>query len=594
VDKKKARLLASSSDPVTAYALLVSCGDIVAGPHVRNACRRHLRDLKRPKKFGIYFDLDACYEALDFFPACLKLSEGQFDGRPFELAPAQQFIVGSIFGWKMLKTGKRRFTKAYIEMGKGNGKSPLAAGIGLYGLVADGESGAQVYAAAAKMDQARILFNDAVNMVSQSPELSAVVRVMGLNPPNTLNYHSPYTKTVSLFKPLGRDTGKTGSGLRPSFALVDELHEHPNDSTLTMLERGFKSREQPLLLMITNSGSDRGSTCFREHTAAVKAAADEGEWAAYVRRFSYVCAMDEDDDPLDDPSVRIKANPLLGYILSEEYLEGVASEARAMPGKANAILRLHFCVWTDAVSAWIARQTWEGCEDPEMQLDEFEGEECWLGLDLGATKDFTAKSYVFKDGLDVEGRQKFALFCHGYTPADTLAQRAKDDQADYEAFVRVGSVTALPGKVIRLDFVARDIWEDAQRFYVQSLAYDRWLFRDFETNLDEYNISMPLAEHPQGFNRRKDSDLWMPGSIDTFETLILEGRLRIQVNPFLRSCVMSATFLESPAGLKRFEKSRATARIDAAVSSAMAIGVASAIETEVPRSYMAEKGPIFV
>lgn len=574
----KTRRPRTSDDAATAYARAVTEGRIVAGPHVRASCARHLRDLKEGPARGLTWDAGAAKRALGFFPDVLRLSEGQFEGEPFNLHPAQAFIVGSLFGWKR-SDGTRRFRRAYIEQGKGNGKSPLAGGIGLYGLVADGEAGAQVFAAAAKMDQARILFNDAVAMVRQSPQLEKRLTPTGINPVNNL----AWMEKGSFFRPVGRDTGKTGSGMRPHFVLVDELHEHPNRDTLEMLERGFKFRRQPLLFMITNSGSDRNSVCWEEHEHAVKVAHGEVEDDT---TFSYVCALDEGDDPLEDPSCWIKANPLLGVTITEGYLADVAAQARAIPGKANGIRRLHFCQWTDAESAWIARETWEACEDPAMTLDEFDGQECWIGLDLGATKDMTARAMVFRDGQDDDGRPKFALFAHGYTPQDTLLAREKDDRAPYSVWVEQGHLTATPGKVVRFDHVAADIVNDAGRFEVAAVAYDRWLIRNFEQTLDEMGVTLPLMEHPQGTNRRKDSPLWMPGSIDDLETLLLEGRLRIAVNPALRSAVMSATFWESPAGLKRFEKQRATARIDMAVAAAMAVGAAMmGEETESPSVY---------
>jgi phage terminase large subunit-like protein len=254
----------------------------------------------------------------------------------------------------------------------------------------------------------------------------------------------------------------------------------------------------------------------------------------------------------------------------------VAAQAKAIPGKANGIRRLHFCQWTDAETAWISRELWEACEDPAMTLDEFEGQECWLGLDLGATKDMTARVTVFRDGEDGEGRPMFAMFAHGYTPADTLQGRERDDRAPYSVWVDQGHLTATPGKLVRFDTVAADIVDMAARFNVAAVAYDRWLIRNFEQTLDELGVTLPLMEHPQGTNQRKDSPLWMPESINQFEALLLDRRLRIAVNPALRSAVASSTFWTSPAGLRRFEKQRATARIDLAVAAAMAVGAAMA------------------
>ena len=557
----------ATSDPATAYARAVTEGQIIAGPHVRASCTRHLRDLEAGHERGLTWDVEAADRALGFFPAVLRLSEGQFEGTPFNLHPAQAFKVGSLFGWKR-SDGTRRFRRAYIEEGKGNGKSPLAGGIGLYGLVADGEPGAQVFAAAAKMDQARILFNDAVAMVRQSPELERRLTPTGINPVNNL----AWLERGSFFRPVGRDTGKTGSGMRPHFVLIDELHEHPNRDTLEMLERGFKFRRNPLVFMITNSGSDRNSVCWEEHEHAVKVAHGEVEDDT---TFSYVCALDEGDDPLDDPSCWIKANPLLGVTITEGYLADVAAQAKAIPGKANSIRRLHFCQWTDAETAWISRELWEACEDPAMTLEDFAGQECWIGLDLGATKDMTARVQVFRDGEDSEGRPKFAMFAHGYTPADTLHGRVRDDRAPYDVWVEQGFLTATPGKLVRFDQVAADLVDLASEFQIAAVSYDRWLIRNFEVTLDEMGVTLPLIEHPQGTNRRKDSPLWMPESINQFEALLLERRLRIAVNPALRSAVASSTFWTSPAGLRRFEKQRATARIDLAVAAAMAVGAAT-------------------
>jgi phage terminase large subunit-like protein len=226
-----------------------------------------LADLKRAD--GIWFDAEAADRAFGFFEGVLKLSEGQFEGQPFILHPSQAFIIGSLFGWKRAD-GTRRFRRAYIEQGKGNGKSPLAGGIGILGLAADGEAGAQVYAAAAKREQAGILFADAVKMVKQSPALAKRLEFSGgAGREFNIAHHS----SGSYFRPVSRDTGKTGSGPRPYFVLADEVHELPDRRILEMLERGFKFRRQPLLFMITNSGSDRNSVAWEEHAHVPRASA---------------------------------------------------------------------------------------------------------------------------------------------------------------------------------------------------------------------------------------------------------------------------------------------------------------------------------
>ena len=295
---------------------------------MRDACRRHLDDLKRTD--GIRLNLEAANHASGFFEEVLKLSEGQFEGQPFRLKPSQAFIFGSLFGMR-----------------------------------ATGEAGAQIYAAAAKHEQAGTLFADAVKMVRQSPALARRLEFPG-GPGREFNI--AHHGSGSFFRPVSRDTGKTGSGPRPYFVLADEIHELLDRSIIEMLERGFKFRREPLLFMITNSGSDRNLVASEEHEHAVKVAAGNIDGLTdrtYLGEiiddttFSYVCALDEGDDPLTDPSCWIKANPLLGVTITEEYLAEVVAQTRAIPGQLNGILRLHFCVWTDAETAWMTRATLE-------------------------------------------------------------------------------------------------------------------------------------------------------------------------------------------------------------------------------------------
>jgi len=565
------------TDPCTQYAKDVEAGRIVAGPHVRDACKRHLDDLVTGPERGLFWDTEAADRFYRFCSGILRLSEGQFDGTPFELEPSQKFICGSLFGWKLAKTDKRRFRRAYIEQGKGNGKSPMVGAIGLYGLVADGEAGAQVYAAGATKEQAGILFRDAVGMVDKAPSLDKIVKRSG-GPGR--EYNLAHMKSRSFFRPVSRETKKTGSGPRPHFALCDEVHEHPDGGVIEILERGFKFREQPLLIMITNSGSDRQSICWMERKHAVKVAAQDTDDDT---TFSYVCSLDLDDDPFEDPSCWIKANPLLGVTITHDYLALQVKQARDIAAKANGIRRLHFCQWTDAESAWISRAMWSTVEDASLNIADFAGEVCYAGLDLSAKTDLTAKALIFNDGFADDGKPKFAAFVHGYTPEETLRARAERDGAPYDLWVEAGFLTATPGKKTRLDFVAQDLIDDSDRFELDFVAYDNFLIADFEAVLDDMGANLPMLDHPQGWNKRKrttadgeEIQLWMPGSVDELETLIMEGRIRVHVNPALQTAVASATFDTSPADLRRFTKHKATGRIDMAVALAMAVGAATA------------------
>lgn len=600
----------STTDRATAYARAVVDGEIIAGPHVRNACRRHLDDLEKGHERGLSFDPEKAARALRFFEEKLKLSEGQFENQPFKVHPAQAFIIGSLFGW--MKTSRdhgivRRFRRAYIEQGKGNGKSPLAGGIGLYGLTADGEAGAEIYAAGATKDQAGILFRDAVKMVRQSP---ALLKRLTFSGGEGREYNIANLRKGSFFRPVSRETKKTGSGPRPHMALCDEVHEHPDRGTMEMLERGFKFRIQPLLLMTTNSGTDRKSVCWEEHLHAVKVSAGNlnarSDDAFYIgdpiddATFAYVCALDPNDNPLTDPSCWVKANPLLGVTITEEYLEGVVKQARNLPGQLNGILRLHFCTWTDAETAWMTRKALEPCIVDFEPLDLHAGKDVFLGADLSMVRDICAKAYCVQSGVvehgEHVGKPVYDAWVMAWTPGDTLAARALTDKADYYlTWVRDGHLLAPQGQSINYRHVAQSLAEDQHDYNIVCLAYDRYAFaRMLEPDMQELSLAIECVEHPQGGVKkgkpteamkeaaeaagRPPEGLWMPMSVRMVELLILEGRLRIQNNPVTISAIMSAVTESDRWGNYWLAKDRSANKIDAAVALCMAVGAACAFE----------------
>lgn len=607
----------SSSDRATAYAEDVVAGRIIAGPHVRNACRRHLKDLQDGHERGLYFDRAAAERVYGYFETILRLSEGQFEGKAFQLHPSQAFILGSLFGWKKAD-GFRRFRRAYIEMGKGNGKSPMAGGIGLYGMTSDGEAGAQIYAAAAKKEQAGILFADAVKMVKASKALEKRLEFSG---GAGKEYNIAHHKSGSFFRPVSRDTGKTGSGPRPYFVLADEVHELPDRKSIEMLERGFKFRRQPLLFMITNSGSDRNSVCWEEHEHAVKVAAGHTEAVndpTFVgeplddRTFSYVCALDEGDDPLEDPSCWAKANPLLGITITEETLGDIVHQAKAIPGQLNGVLRLHFCVWTDAETAWMTRATLEPAL-ADFDIAEHHGKQVFGGLDLSQVRDLTAAAFVVQTGsvpvtVVVEGKERvvekptFDAWIEAWTPGDTVDARELKDKLPYRTWIEAGHLHAPKGKTISFRHVAQTLADYDQDYAIQLVAYDRYVFRRFEDDVKQIGLSLTFAEHPQGGTKKgkpleaaveaakaarqpPPEGMWMPGSLNLLEEALLEGRIRLKRNPVLVSALMSAVIETDKWDNRWLSKERSINKIDPAVALCMAIGAAHASFTPATSVY---------
>jgi len=560
------------ADPVTDYALAVTRGEIVTGPLVRFACQRHLKDLEHGHLRGLVWDVEKAVHVIGFFQTVLKLNGGEFEGQPFTLLGWQAFIIGSLFGWKG-PDGFRRFRLAYVETGKGSGKSPLLAGIGLYMQCADDEPRAEVYAAAYKKDQAKVLFRDAVAMVQLSPALASRLRLAG----RTEYTNIAHDTSGSFFRPIStEERGKGQSGPRPHCGLLDEIHEHGTNAMVETMRAGTKGRRQALICMITNSGSDRQSVCFEYHQYAEKVCKGELQDDSF---FGYVCSLDKGDSPLTDKTCWIKANPSLGHTFKDKYLEDQVNQARGIPSKENFVLRVNFCVWTDAQDGWIGREAWEAVEHP-LKLSDYRGRTCLLALDASWTKDLTALAILFPTG-----KGTFDAFVEYWKPLDNLREAVDHDRVPYDKWAKDGFIHLCPGQVIRLPPIAARIAELAEQFSVTKMAFDRYRLKELPDQLADEGVTLDMVEHPQGFRRVDASPLWMPKSFQELENAIVEKQIRVQVNPVLRWNVASTAVRHDPAGTDNHipDKRKATGRIDGVTALTMAtglLGVADFVEAD--------------
>lgn len=587
-------------DEATAYALAVDSGKEVAGPDVRNACARHLKDIREGHKRGLVWSVGHVERVLAFCRKILKLNGGEFEGQPFDPLPWQCFVLGSLFGWLRLdkrdkasypatvltakaleaelETGLyRRFRVAYQETGKGSGKSPLAAAVGLYMQVADGEERAEVYAAATKKDQAMILFRDAVAMVDQSPALTRVVRKSG-KAPNVWNLL--YEKTSSFFRPIAADEGQ--SGPRPSCALVDEFHEHKTPHVLEMLRAGFKFRKQPMMFVITNSGSDTTSPCYDYHEYGIKVCSGA---LADDTFFAYICSLDKDEDPFVSEACWPKVNPSLGHTFDMQYLRDQVTQARNMPSKESTVRRLNFCQWVGAKDPWLTSDVWLLNAEQPRPLAALRGAKCYAGLDLSMKNDLSALVLLFPRDewkevsvlrKDKDGKLALAspsllqimdVHCFFWTPEDGITDKETRDRVPYQAWAKAGHIELVPGPVIDYGFIARKLKDIMEEHELVLLNFDRWRIKDLKKELADIGLEWaedegPMQPHGQGF---KD----MSPAIEAAEDMLTNGILRHGDHPVLKWCVSNAVVVKDPAELRKFDKSRATGRIDGAVALAM-------------------------
>lgn len=558
--RRSRRAGSSTNDPATAYARAVIAGTIVAGPHVRAACRRHLRDIEEGPARGLTWDLAAQQRVLEFFREVLRLAAGAHEGRPFDVEPWQAFVLGSLFGWKRTDA-TRRFRQGYAETGKGSGKSPLAAGIGLYMMTADHEPRAEVYAAASMKDQAMVLFRQAVAMVDQSAELANRVTKSG-GPGREWNL--AHLNSGSFFRPIASDTKQ--SGPLPHCALLDEVHEHRDATMIEMMQAGFKGRRQPLVFMITNSGVDKRSVCFQYHDYAVKVASGIVEDDAF---FAYVCALDDKDDPFKDEACWPKANPSLDVTIKRDYLALQVAQARGMPAKESLVRRLNFCQWVEAVAGMFSRDLWDAVL-ADLPLEQFRGQVCNAAIDLSGKNDLTALTLTFPL---VAPLPAITLF---WTPGDTIEERSRRDAVPYDLWHAQKHIAAPAGRSIDYAFVAKRIGELAAMFDLREIAFDRFRIEDLQREMTAQGIEwhepkdgesgdgIAMVRYGQGF-------VDMAPAVDAVETAVANGKIRIANNPVMTMCAANATLEQDAAGNRKFSKRKATGRIDGMISLAMAV-----------------------
>lgn len=453
--------------PVTQYATDVVTGKILANKAVRLACQRHLDDLKNGKKRGLHFDESAADHIIAFFREFLIFYEGEFDGKPFILQPWQEFIVGCVFGWKT-KDGFRRFRTAYCEVGKGNGKSPLAAGIGLYGLLFDGESGAEILSAATTREQAGVLFRDARAFADGSPELKEMLVVD--------QHNIAYAATNSFFRPVSSEH-RGLDGKRPHIALIDEIHEHPNSAVIDKIRAGTKSRRQAMIFEITNAGYDRHSICFQHHEYTEKileGVIKNDAWFGYMTGLDVCdkCEADGKTIPQDgcpdcddwrDERTWIKSNPNLGTSIKEKYLREQVDEAKQMPSKENIVKRLNFCIWTEGITKWISAEKWNECCDRSLNIENYIGMPCYAAFDLASKIDICALILLF----DTE--KGFAVFGKYYLPEETI-KNYRNEQ--YRNWLRSGHIIQTPGARTDYAYIEDDLKLINKNHPIIELAFD--------------------------------------------------------------------------------------------------------------------------
>ena len=552
-----------------AYARGAVAGDFPACRFVKLACQCHLDDLEQSKDeaFPYVFSPERINYVLDFVEG-LPHIKGNWALRAetIHLEPWQCFTYGVPFGWLRRKSRKRRFRRVYIEVPRKNAKSTAAAALGLYMLLADGEYGAEVYSGAGSEKQALEVFRPAKLMLEKTPALCAA---LGVNP-TAKNLHRH--ETASRFQPL---IGKPGDGASPSFSITDEYHEHLTSDQYDTMVTGMGAREQPMAFVITTAGDDTAGPCYAARAELLDVLEGRVENAEL---FGTVYTIDEGVDWTSDLALEM-ANPNMGVSVFKDYLQSQQRDAINNPRKRAAVMTKHLNVWVTASSPYFDHAKFQQRRDAKLRVEDFEGEPCWIGVDLASKLDLTADVRLFRRVLEVGAPPHYYAFLRAYCPGE----RVKDSQRlHYAEWHERGWLTATEGNVVDLDFLEANIKADAERFRIVQLGFDPFNATQLAVHWGSYGIE--CVEVPQTVKHLSDPMKWT-------DALIVDGRLHHDGNPLLAWAIGNVTAKTDRNDNVFPRKEKAEKKIDPAIALIIAIGRALVPRIE-PAVHLLDDPPI--
>ncbi len=533
-----------------------------------------MRKLKKykPTKFMAktsHYDKDAADYAVMFIES-LCHTKGTWAGKPFELIDWQEQIIRDLFG--VLKpNGYRQFNTAYIEIPKKQGKSELAAAVALLLLCGDGEERAEVYGCAADRNQAKIVFDVAVDMVRFCPALSKRVKILESQKKIT------YLPTNSSYQVLSADVANK-HGFNTHGVIFDELHTQPNRKLFdVMLQGSGDARMQPLYFLITTAGNDTNSICYEVHQKAI----DIAEGRKVDPTFYSVIYGAAEDEDWTDPKVWKKANPSLGITVGIDKVKAACESAQQNPGEENAFRQLRLNQWVKQSVRWMPMDKWDACAFLVSE-DDMEGRICYGGLDLSSTTDITAFVLVFPP-LDEE--DKYYVLPYFWIPEETLDLRVRRDHVPYDLWERQGTLMTTEGNVVHYGYIEKFIERLGEKFNIREIAFDRWGAVQMVQNLE--GMGFTVVPFGQGF---KD----MSPPTKELMKLVLEEKIAHGGHPVLRWMMDNIFIRTDPAGNIKADKEKSTEKIDGAIATIMGLDRAIRCGNDTGASVYDSRGLLFI
>ena len=474
-------------------------------------------------------------------------TKGKWDGEPFWLLPWQEQIVRDIFGI-VDEEGHRQFRTAYVEIGKKNGKSELAAAVALYLLYGDREPSAEVYGAAADRQQASIVFDVAKRMVEKAPALYKRSKLMAATK-RIVNFTN-----AGFYQVLSAEVG-TKHGLNVSGLVFDEVHAQPNRKLYDVLTQGSgDAREQPLYFLITTAGTDKESICFELHQKSLDILAGRKIDHTF---YPVVYGLTDDDDWHDEKNW-YKANPSLGQTIQIERVRDMYNETIDNPALENTFKQLRLNMWVSSITRFIPEHIYDKGNIP-IDMNELYGRDCYAGLDLSSTEDITALVLMFPPRDEDE---KYIMLPYFWIPEDTIPIRVRRASVPYDVWVQQGYIQATEGNVIHYDHIEHFIEQLGDKFHIREIAFDRWGAVQMSQDLE--GLGFTVAQFGQGYAS-------MSPPTKEFYKLLMEGNIIHGGNPVMRWMSGNVVVDTDPAGNIKCTKARSPEKIDGIVAAIMAL-----------------------
>lgn len=524
---------------------IIACKKIIQQLEILH--KIYIEGINNPKSKW-YYDEEAGNDPIFFIEHFCRHSKGKWAGKLITLELWQKAFISALYGFIDRETGLRKYKEGLMVVARKNGKTTLAAGLGLYGFLGDGEGGPQVYCAANKLDQAKLLYNEARNMVNQSSVLTKMVKRT-----RTTLESRPDLNLFASFGPLASDS-TTSDGLNPSLAIYDEIHAAKTDELYSVIKQGMSARNQPLIIQITTNGFVREGLFDNQYAFAENMLNETTSNSATDSLLAFIYEQDSKEE-IENEDMWIKSNPNLGVSKTKQYLREQIDAAKSKPSEWTTVYTKDFNVPQNSKDGWldlVFLKYHDTYTDEEIKNNYVIG-----GADLSEVLDLTCAT-ILLEKKDNPGilyvKQQY------FMPQEKLAEKNIQDKVPYHAWVEQGWITATPGNRVDNDYITEWFFNQYKQLGLIPywIGYDRWAATDWIKSMNKrgFNRMESVIQGPKTFSP----------AMKLTKSMLESGKINYNNNPVLRWCLTNVVKKLDEGGNEGPDKKHSNGRIDGAVS----------------------------